>query len=760
MGELLWGDAMLLTSVQVTGLRSIDTAALSSCGHFNVLIGKNNSGKSNILSAILGFFDTIKSGHIINLQPSFRLTDDYYERNTKRPIEIVCTFIIDTNELTTILTLMSGEFPQISNAMSSIQKSKFLRATARTFFRPQPFGILTKLELDTSASTAAGSGEFTKIYEVSDDVAPQLHERFHVASQNRREIEVYRNLIQKFDADDYAQVRQTGRGLPFRYFAQRYVPGGDLPAAILSRLEGYVTQASTHSDFQSILSAKTSELEATTAEMEKAPIEGAIFTFGGQQHLIPKYVMQICLIFSRVKLLYQSERREPIGRKDAQRLLSLRVRKGGDRQFQIFKASVSALIGVEVDAFEDTSVLEDPRYGGERRAQLDADNFLIQANGSGVREALRLMLDIELDDPQIMLIEEPEIHLHPALETSVMRYLKRKSETSQIFLTTHSTNFVDSGEYSAIHFVRKAPSTTSILLTAEQAADILPENLGLRLSSLFMYEKIVFVEGSSDEDILREWATTLSINLSQANVGFVTLGGSRNIKHFAAAKITDFLRRRGVETWFVLDRDENGKEDIETLRDSFHLDCKVRVLPVREIENYLAKPIALSTYINRRLRQAGGTDIGGSISLPSGAAIDDISKLIDECADNLRAFALGKVMAKRLGTPVYFTSNFSPSQNECEVITSIRKSIADQSTALAERDAMIETFEKEIATKFETAWNRHKLAVVPGTELLEAVLQRYNLAYKKHRDAKGIASVMELPEIPTDVIALLREITN
>ncbi|NER06645.1 MAG: AAA family ATPase, partial [Okeania sp. SIO3C4] len=31
----------------------------------------------------------------------------------------------------------------------------------------------------------------------------------------------------------------------------------------------------------------------------------------------------------------------------------------------------------------------------------------------------------EFEQPNILLIEEPEIHLHPALEISMMRYLKR-----------------------------------------------------------------------------------------------------------------------------------------------------------------------------------------------------------------------------------------------------------------------------------------------------------------------------------------------
>ncbi len=40
----------------------------------------------------------------------------------------------------------------------------------------------------------------------------------------------------------------------------------------------------------------------------------------------------------------------------------------------------------------------------------------MEANGAGIREALRIILDLELERPAFALIEEPEVHLHPGLE--------------------------------------------------------------------------------------------------------------------------------------------------------------------------------------------------------------------------------------------------------------------------------------------------------------------------------------------------------
>jgi len=367
------------------------------------------------------------------------------------------------------------------------------------------------------------------------------------------------------------------------------------------------------------------------------------------------------------------------------------------------------------------------------------------------------MLDIELDEPDIMLIEEPEIHLHPALETSVMRYLKRKSDTSQIFLTTHSTNFIDSGEYSAIHFVQKSPSTVSLLLTEEQAADILPQELGLRLSSLFMYERLVFVEGPSDEDVLREWASTLRCNLSRANVGFVNMGGSRNIKHFASARIVGFLNRRGVQTWFVLDRDENGAEDISKLHSVLGKSCKLTVLPVREIENYLVKPSALSKYISKRIDRSA-IWASNSTTTEGHLSAAEVSQVIEQCATDLHTFSLGKALLRQVNYPIYISPGFTQDQGESQILEAIKRSLSDGAGSLAERTAKVDEIASSFKAQFDAAWAEDKLHIAPGTELLEGIFGHYKLAYKKQRDAKGIAAQMEVFEIPQPVCALLQEI--
>jgi predicted ATP-dependent endonuclease of OLD family len=77
-----------LEKVTIERFRSIEKAKIKGCGGFNVLIGKNNSGKSNILSAMRSFFDLVQGGNAVTLDPPVGEEIDFFERATQQPIDI------------------------------------------------------------------------------------------------------------------------------------------------------------------------------------------------------------------------------------------------------------------------------------------------------------------------------------------------------------------------------------------------------------------------------------------------------------------------------------------------------------------------------------------------------------------------------------------------------------------------------------------------------------------------------------------------
>jgi putative ATP-dependent endonuclease of OLD family len=220
---------MLLKNIKITGLRSIKAAEMLGCGGLNVLIGKNNAGKSNLLSAIIGFFNIFAGGDILDLRPIFSQDVDYFDRDTSRPIEIACCFAIGPAQTADIVSVISRDYPPVRNVVAALSESRYLKATVKYFYTPSPFALLTTIALNSSSDLPEDSTD-TIVYRVTDAVAPQLEERFRQASKKKTDNADYRRALTVLDPDVYAVARRDTladrpRSMPFRIAVDRFWPG-------------------------------------------------------------------------------------------------------------------------------------------------------------------------------------------------------------------------------------------------------------------------------------------------------------------------------------------------------------------------------------------------------------------------------------------------------------------------------------------------------------------------------------------------------
>jgi len=366
------------------------------------------------------------------------------------------------------------------------------------------------------------------------------------------------------------------------------------------------------------------EIRRRLQDAAKADTDATLSTFAGEAHRVPPYAEWLITALGSVPFLHLQERKQPIGRDEAETLLKLKVRRGGPERLLTLQTTIRGLLGVSLDAFESAS--EDAGPPG-RGAEIDVDNFLVEANGAGVREALRIVLDLELRRPRIVLIEEPEVHLHPGLARLVAGYLRDKSSEMQLFVTTHSSDLVESVWLKNLFLVSRdgLGQTQCERVEGEDAAVRIPGELGLRPSSVFMFDRLVFVEGQSDEAILRQLAAKLSVDPNRSNTGFIWMRGIRNFAAFAADSTLDYLNRRRVKIWFIVDRDEQGDEDITRMIQQLGDRARLVVLRKRELENYLLDPTALRAWIEERALHAGRPE--------AAPGVEQIRQVISEEAD-------------------------------------------------------------------------------------------------------------------------------
>ena len=740
---------MKLESVSIARYRSAYDVQLPSVGDFNVFIGKNNSGKSTLLRAIKSFFACLRRGNVIALDaPIGRELIDFSHRKATEAMGITATFSMQLAERDALIRDIAGEAPQLKNAVDGLDPSLWLEVSLKINPAPDRFAYTQKLSLVNPPRTPSSQASDRVLFRVNEVSARELADKFRAVRKSAAISEDIGKFIRAMDEEDFQGMRrapdeslQQGR---FMYFVRRAL--GEMPGDSAGILESLVRQSASFADFQSNAKALAAKYNDQSTAAQIAPLKNLVDTFSGQQASVPQYVLNLVKTIGEMPVLYLTEHRKAVGKEEAERLLQLKVERGGDEILSNIKQKVAALLGVKIDAFA--------AGGGQttaRNAEMDVDNFLLEVNGSGIKEALRLILDIEFQNPKMLLVEEPEVHLHPALETNLMGYLKKISHKCQVFISTHSTNFLDTADMQNVYLVSKFEGATQVqLLDLEEAEAKLPKELGVRLSSLFMFDRLVFVEGPSDEAIIREWASTLSVNLSQANVGFISMGGVRNFGHYAADTIINFLTRRQVRTWFILDRDERDHEEVRRLQERLGARARAEILDRREIENFLVVPGPLAAFI--RMKQ----EMSGNKSLPQ-VERDAILAAIDQCADELKELAIEKQVVKTLCVPIYPRVD-AKQGGTTELADRIKEQLNQIHSQLDTTMQSIQQKIEEHARIIDESWQTRKLQLVPGDVLLDRICQRFGVRFKKGVDGPRLASLMSEKDIDADIRRIIQEL--
>jgi predicted ATP-dependent endonuclease of OLD family len=304
-----------------------------------------------------------------------------------------------------------------------------------------------------------------------------------------------------------------------------------------------------------------------------------------------------------------------------------------------------------------------------------------------------------------------------------------------------------------VYLVSKNGETNVQLINMSEAQEGIPRELGIRLSSVFMFDRLVFVEGPTDEDVMREWASVMNINLAQAGVGFISMGGVRNLAAYATQQTIDFLSKRQVGLWFVMDRDERDDGEVKRLIESLGERANLCVLKRRELENYLIVPRALSEFIRLKRELANAAD-------KTAPPEQDVVKAINASADLLKAVAVERRVAKQLCSPIYPDRRKILKTAEGTFADRLKEELQRQQNRVGEiLHDMGEVIERQNRAVDEN-WALRKTEVVPGDLLLDEVCKQFGVRFNKERDSARLAALMTVDEIAVEIRSLLKDLVK
>ena len=207
----------------------------------------------------------------------------------------------------------------------------------------------------------------------------------------------------------------------------------------------------------------------------------------------------------------------------------------------------------------------------------------------------------------LLLVDEPETYLHPALQREILDLLRETA--SDVLITTHSSEIVAEAEpnsrFSIIDPARRSARRAGDLTGVQNALTHIGSGRNVVLTQLARTASALLVEGD-DFAVLRAIARILGLPglATGASIAPMPLDGFPTVERLRA--VCEGIRKAiGPKAFLAacFDRDNRCDEELDYLRAEFaKWTDHVHILRQHEIENYLLAPEVVDRAIIRLSR--------------------------------------------------------------------------------------------------------------------------------------------------------------
>lgn len=221
-------------------------------------------------------------------------------------------------------------------------------------------------------------------------------------------------------------------------------------------------------------------------------------------------------------------------------------------------------------------------------------SFDFNSSGSGYMQILQILAPIYTVCPascKVVLLDEPDAHLHPNMQIALARSLKRiqKELNIQIIISTHSPAIIKTALPTEVIPVCSSTIKNMPLTSENEVSDCIAQLDNYELAKSVISGKMVFIEDSNTEilEAIDKIADTKVF--FGANTVSIHTGRSKDdkIPFLIKPLLKEFLGK-DIEIHFVRDSDGLNKTWVDSLlRYAEEKDIHLHLLKRYEIENYV-----------------------------------------------------------------------------------------------------------------------------------------------------------------------------
>ncbi len=383
--------------------------------------------------------------------------------------------------------------------------------------------------------------------------------------------------------------------------------------------------------------------------------------------------------------------------------------------------------------------------------------------GQGMQTLVQMFSKILLLNPSIVLMDEPEVHMHPALIKEFIRYVKILSEDIQFIITTHSVVLMNEVGIENLFILKNEIEQKGVVVekVKDNKGILSAVNLlGYEVDALIYTLKpkvFVFTEGPSDKDILLDFAKKMGLEkaVNSTTIGFVPLGGKGD--RFKMSNLINKLNQEylDIPILMILDRDETPPEKIEEIRTKYFADNPKRLhyLNKRQIENYLIEPEAIKFLVSSKIKDVELKDKWNEFELvPKFYELANIQK-----EDIYNKFLREIFLKETLINALEFENIIKPLLS-LPLNGAVTKFVGAITGKIAENAYEFSQKTNTAIQEFEQVWDKEKLEMCDGRKLIKRFRDFVANEFFVYFDNHEIIDFMKV--VPPEIAALINRISK